>query len=267
MRLVCPNCNARYEVPENVIPKHGRDVECSSCGHTWFENHPSAKAETPIQDVALEETYWEASDDDELMAALNDPLPQSTNVIPNKPKIDPELAEVLREEVERELSARQGAAIESQPDLGLEDSFAAPVAELQKAKPRHDELDELATLYKQGIKDVPSKRRELLPDIEEINSTLSSGRNRAEHRSYETKLARPEKKSRSFRGFLFGLVMVAAAVAVYVYAADISEMIPQANSTLDTYVTKIDAARVWLEQTAQNAINWLEQQAANARQG
>jgi predicted Zn finger-like uncharacterized protein len=37
MRLICPNCGAQYEVADDVITASGRDVQCSNCGHTWFE--------------------------------------------------------------------------------------------------------------------------------------------------------------------------------------------------------------------------------------
>ena len=37
MRLVCPNCEARYEVPDDAIPDAGRDVQCASCGHAWYQ--------------------------------------------------------------------------------------------------------------------------------------------------------------------------------------------------------------------------------------
>lgn len=37
MRLTCPNCGAQYEVDASLIPAKGRDVQCSSCGHTWFQ--------------------------------------------------------------------------------------------------------------------------------------------------------------------------------------------------------------------------------------
>ncbi len=40
MRLTCPNCDAQYEVPDEVIPTAGRDVQCSNCGKTWFQHHP-----------------------------------------------------------------------------------------------------------------------------------------------------------------------------------------------------------------------------------
>ncbi len=50
MRLVCPNCEAKYEVPEDAIPDVGRDVQCASCGHSWFQMRPrpaAAVAEPP----------------------------------------------------------------------------------------------------------------------------------------------------------------------------------------------------------------------------
>jgi predicted Zn finger-like uncharacterized protein len=37
MRLVCPNCEAKYEVPEDAIPETGRDVQCANCGHAWYQ--------------------------------------------------------------------------------------------------------------------------------------------------------------------------------------------------------------------------------------
>ncbi len=51
MRLVCPNCEAKYEVPEDAIPDVGRDVQCASCGHSWFQMRPrpaAAGSEVPL---------------------------------------------------------------------------------------------------------------------------------------------------------------------------------------------------------------------------
>ncbi len=44
MRLVCPNCEAKYEVPEDAIPETGRDVQCANCGHAWYQ----MRARTPV---------------------------------------------------------------------------------------------------------------------------------------------------------------------------------------------------------------------------
>ena len=49
MRLVCPNCEAKYEVPEDAIPETGRDVQCANCGHSWYQMRPrAAVAETSV---------------------------------------------------------------------------------------------------------------------------------------------------------------------------------------------------------------------------
>ncbi len=45
MRLVCPNCEAKYEVPEDAIPETGRDVQCANCGHAWYQMRSRAAAE------------------------------------------------------------------------------------------------------------------------------------------------------------------------------------------------------------------------------
>jgi len=49
MRLVCPNCGAQYEVDDRVIPENGRDVQCSNCGHTWFQRPAGSQADAEIR--------------------------------------------------------------------------------------------------------------------------------------------------------------------------------------------------------------------------
>ncbi|PQO21930.1 thioredoxin, partial [Rhodobacteraceae bacterium WD3A24] len=50
MRLTCPNCGAQYEIDDGVIPDAGRDVQCSSCGHAWFQYPPHAEARREAAD-------------------------------------------------------------------------------------------------------------------------------------------------------------------------------------------------------------------------
>ena len=58
MRLICPNCSAQYEIDASMIPDAGRDVQCSNCGHTWFELPPAPPgfADAPEPEAAVEET-------------------------------------------------------------------------------------------------------------------------------------------------------------------------------------------------------------------
>lgn len=37
MRLTCSRCGAEYEIDDALIPEGGREVECSSCDHVWFQ--------------------------------------------------------------------------------------------------------------------------------------------------------------------------------------------------------------------------------------
>ncbi len=63
MRLTCPNCGAQYEVPDDIIPTAGRDVQCSSCGNTWFQTHPDhpLEAEAEPEDTAAQEVEEETA--------------------------------------------------------------------------------------------------------------------------------------------------------------------------------------------------------------
>lgn len=63
MRLICPNCGAQYEVPESVIPESGRDVQCSSCGNTWFQHHP-LYANASEEEAVFDEIEPEWEDDE-----------------------------------------------------------------------------------------------------------------------------------------------------------------------------------------------------------
>ncbi len=101
MRLICPNCDAQYEVDDAVIPEGGRDVQCSSCGHTWFQAaHP---ADAPDEGAT----------------------PRAAEAIPpealRRRSLDDAVLSVLREEAERETRAREaeGSSLETQTDLGL----------------------------------------------------------------------------------------------------------------------------------------------------
>ena len=36
MIIGCVNCNKKFDVKSNLIPKEGRLVQCNSCSHKWF---------------------------------------------------------------------------------------------------------------------------------------------------------------------------------------------------------------------------------------
>ncbi|NND19743.1 MAG: hypothetical protein HKN98_14305 [Silicimonas sp.] len=86
MRLICPNCSAEYEIDASLIPDEGRDVQCSNCGHTWFELPPAppAYADAPEPDEAMLETEAEAAQ------AVDPPEPQPDARQEPEPETEPE---------------------------------------------------------------------------------------------------------------------------------------------------------------------------------
>ncbi len=67
MRLVCPNCEAKYEVPEDAIPETGRDVQCANCGHAWFQMRARASAVDATPAVASDVTQVQAPVDESVV--------------------------------------------------------------------------------------------------------------------------------------------------------------------------------------------------------
>ncbi|APG48382.1 zinc-ribbon domain-containing protein [Phaeobacter porticola] len=265
MRLTCPNCAAQYEVPDDVIPDEGRDVQCSNCGQTWFQaghavtsqddidpNLPSADASEADH---LTDPSTTISDDDHAIAHDTTPAqdedPQNSHpeVAAQARGLDPSISDILREEAQREASLRaaEAGSLQTQTDLGLdslpEDESArrAREAREQMARMRGEDPQQLATSETES-------RRGLLPNIDEINSTLRSGGDIPAAAIAPPTDAAPPKKKRNFtRGFAFALLIALALAMAYDNAPLIAQKLPQADPYLSSYVAKVDAARLWLD--------------------
>ena len=50
MRIVCPSCEAEYEVPDDLLAKRPRKVRCAKCAREWepFSAPPAAPTSEPI---------------------------------------------------------------------------------------------------------------------------------------------------------------------------------------------------------------------------
>ncbi|WP_209424249.1 zinc-ribbon domain-containing protein [Pararhodobacter sp. SW119] len=106
MRLGCPKCGARYEVPSAEIPDTGREVQCSACDHRWIHAAPPAVTAT-APDTA--------------------PRPRPT---------DPNVLKILREEAQREIAARER---EAEDRTGAAASRTEPVAPRRALLPEIEE--------------------------------------------------------------------------------------------------------------------------------
>lgn len=308
MRLTCPNCDAEYSVDDAAIPPSGRDVQCSNCGHAWFQLHPDAEAAAASADAlfaparassvapaAAQETTppafaaaprpvavpppaeshaappspgeAEAAPDAESdvadAAAVTEVQPAvpplaSAAVSAAAPRtLDENLLAILREEAARETAVRRAEAPsmpEVQPDLGLTAATSATAP-----APAPAATPELDTIEAGGaMQDRVAPRRDLLPDIEEINSTLRAG---SEARGAEAEAMVAAEKARAkggFRaGFIVTLFLAVLLTAAYTMAPRIAQHLPGSAPMMASYVHGVDVARIWLDDAMQKAAGTL----------
>ncbi len=261
MRLVCPNCDAEYEVDPSVIPDGGRDVQCSNCGNAWFQMSPEAEAElaaeealfdAPAPQVVTESAAPVVEDEDE----DENPPPPPTDA-PRR-SIDESVLAVLREEAARETEVRKTETpvydppvVETQPDLGLE----APAVGLGAVARR------LARLKGEPEpQEKPQARRDMFPEIEEINSTLraSNERRTGGAAAVASTLQEDEGRRSGFRsGFVLMLLLAVILLAAYVMAPKLAQQFPAAAGALNGFVAAVDAARSFVDTALKSAIGYL----------
>ena len=312
MRLVCQNCDAEYEVDDTAIPPGGRDVQCSNCGHGWFQTHPEVEAEqeaeaalyeapvaahgaavvapaagpqpkpvkvpakAPAKAAAAVAPPFAATPqpDPEPAAPLTpeaavaatlsaaaaavaepDPMPAPAATPPAMPSrgLDESVLAVLREEAARETAARKSEAapgIETQVEMGLEatDNGTASGGQAAAAIRRITRLQGGAE--PETAAPVARTRRDLLPAIEEINSTLraTSDRHSDDDNAVVASMAAPKATRSGFgRGFLLLVLLALIIVALYLAAPLIEARVPALAGAAQAYVAAVDAARVWLD--------------------
>ncbi|MBU2960906.1 zinc-ribbon domain-containing protein [Citreicella sp. C3M06] len=251
MRLICPNCDAQYEVPTNVIPAGGRDVQCSNCGHTWFQDPPD---KLPADATSTDDS-WDSGPE-----PAQGPEPQ-TDFAPEpeaqrQPRsLDPSVLEVLREEAEREQRQRiaEAESLETQPDLGLsQPDEDEPTRRARESRERMAQIKGEAPAASTAV----HSRRDLLPDIEEINQTLRATPERRTSGGHDMStpqgraaLAEDMSAERDGfgKGFRLAIVAVMLAVLLYAIAPTVIAMVPALGAVLDPYVGAITGLRHWLD--------------------
>ncbi len=329
MRLICPSCGAQYEVDADLIPETGRDVQCSACGHVWFEGQGETPTEPDLLAGADDAAAQEAEPEVEVKPApepepdvpptfAEDSLPPVAPVRAPRRTVTPAIAEILRQEAERERAAREAEArtvLERQEELPLSEPEPEPVEEplpaeepetaraagpaaqpvargdaekgeesgagpaepdvagavqaaiaAEAARPLPRAPDPALTVPAAAVRPAeapvvapvavaPTPRRDRLPDIEEINSTLSPASGQAMAASER------DAEGRGGRGFRlgFGLVLLVAALLalVYVYAPRIVAAVPASAPVISPYAAAVDTGRLWLDLRLQGLVEAL----------
>jgi len=251
MRLTCPNCGAQYEVDDDVIPPGGRDVQCSACGRTWLqlsaaELSAADQADAPHARAAAPEPAHDtppAADGDEWPSDLPPPPVAPPEAGSRRRRLDDSVLNVLREEADRESRQRkaEGSSLEIQDDLGLPPPPPAPEAAVP-AVVAAVAADEDAEVVSRAA------RRDLLPDIEEINSTLRATSERGgEAAAFDAPQTLRERRNSFRKGFLSSLGLMVLLLLPYIFATNLAGSVPALAPALERYSNGIDTLRVWLD--------------------
>ena len=240
MRLICPNCEAQYEVDPSQIPSAGRDVQCSNCEHSWFQGPVRSdmppggssfvaernQGQTDLApDAPINERAGSTS------AAVNETFEDSSQ-LPRRP-LDPKVANILREEAELEAAARRwegaGDGLRSDGESGPEQTGVEP-PHLRKESPASGDNYPDASVSDIGDIDV-------LPDLRK--------------RTKSTEKTVAKRRTARRRGFRVGFVLAAFAVAIGTtiqsFAPEIMARYPQAGPYIAAYVEWADQARALLD--------------------
>lgn len=297
MRLICPNCDAQYEVPSEVIPEDGRDVQCSNCGDTWFQNHSDQEGtaskkveesatvqptepETETEISQVREEIREAEQEEQpkpvepiveqSAGEYEEDEPDSIVAEPVARELDPAVVAVLKQEAEHEAEQRrneQSAGLETQPDLGLQEAEDDASRRAREARERLPVTQDDAPVgTDSAIADTLASRRDLLPDVEEISSSLRSASDRqADDESDVDDYLEPQSEKRSFRrGFTLMILLAVILGAVYVMAPKITQSVPLAGPAVSGYVAIVDKGRAALGDRVKAILDWLDAKASSS---
>ncbi|WP_296474551.1 zinc-ribbon domain-containing protein [Roseinatronobacter sp.] len=263
MRIVCTECTAQYEIDASLLPDAGREVQCSSCGHVWFqEKSPalamkeSAQEQPPLPSTQAQpkqlpepeptpepKTAIELETEAEAEAEAQQSPAQEVGASPMPPppprNVDEKVLEILREEAEFESRqrAQEAGTLETQPDLGL--SGPEPWPSEPKTK--------TPTAAEDTTTEAPKSAQATFPDIEDISASLEPiGNNRARRKSGELDLpATTDMRRRSFRtGLALPILLAVILILPYLLAQDIISALPASEPVLTEYVATVDGIRM-----------------------
>lgn len=257
MRIVCTECTAQYEIDDALLPDAGREVQCSSCGHVWFQEKspnlaPKETAQThpPVPSSETEarpSTEPTPKPESEPNPAPGTELSSAAGVseAPTSPppprKVDEKVLEILREEAEFESRqrAKEAETLETQPDLGLAIPEPWPT----------DPKNKSAAVSEDTRTEAPKSAQAAFPDIEDISASLEPiGNSRARRKSGEFDLpATTDMRKRSFRtGLALPILLAVILILPYLLAPDIISALPASEPALTGYVTTVDEIRLRL---------------------
>lgn len=279
IEIVCPSCDARYQLPDGSIGPDGRNVSCSNCSHKW-RAHPAgaeAAAARPAPAAPAQPTYrpnpaHAAADDDDAatvaaaMAAVAaaDQRQATAGAAPAPAAGDREQQMDAIRKMLADLKEGAEAA-----DAAVPEPVAKPAPEGPSQPVRRRDTDE------------DTDRDTLKSRIDDLTKMGKAAKGEASQSGYDThrlrklheKRAKKLQKARERRGksgaFMTGFSLVAVVtltmVGLYVMKPQIVAASPQMGPALDEYVVTIDRYRVEINEQTVQWREWLSERIAKLR--
>ena len=206
MLIKCPNSNANYEVPNDIIPATGRDVQCSNCSKTWFVTGLSGKK--TVKDKISNYEGLESSRLPTFETTASFLKDKSTK------DIDVDALGILREEADLEIRTREA------------DRNAGSAAQKPLSK----------RAIKNSTKDNRKAHDKILPNKIEIGTTLEE--TLAPNSPDEVQ---EKSKTKSAKvGFFIGLAIIGVCWAAFTYEDFITQSVPQTAVYMEIYKNYAD---------------------------
>ncbi|MDH2326495.1 zinc-ribbon domain-containing protein [Cereibacter sp. SYSU M97828] len=211
MRLNCPGCGAQYEVDESAVPEEGRDVQCSACGHGWFQYPPITARPFGAPEPFVERRAPEPE-------PKRDPMPEP-KLEPARPPALNDIRAFLRQEAERETAERRKEGIAAPKPL------PAPAPEARSAEPP------------------PPPPRNPVPQGDARQAARPHQSQRAEPDVAASLRPAPRAKGGFGLGFFATITIFLLVAGIYVSAPRLADALPELRDPLSHYVSFVDAGR------------------------
>ncbi len=189
-----------------------------------------------------------------------------------KHELEDSVADILKQEADLELDARQSesGSLETQTDIPMDlpEGDMESQARDRIAKLKGEESSAAANvaavsaLAAGAAATASTTGKEVLPDIDEINSTLRTNAERGEAVAPPPEQVEKTKRKGFRWGFWGILFLILLAVLIYLFADQIIGMAPASEGAVTGYVDTINGMRGWVNGKAENAITSLETGAA-----
>ncbi|MCH8167325.1 MAG: zinc-ribbon domain-containing protein [Proteobacteria bacterium] len=267
IEIVCPSCQARYQLPDGSIGPDGRKVSCSSCSHKWRANAEGAvaAASTPVAEPKPEpvaepkpepvaEPEPETVAESASMAAVAAPGDESAAFSPPPPAAAGDRKDQMAaiRQMLTDLKDSADAAPEPVPESRPEP--VAPTPTMRK-RDEDEDIDALKSRIDGVDKLGRTKKGEAAP------SGYNAAKLRRLHEKRAKKLQRSRERRKKSGAFLTGFTLMAMVTAtmvgLYVLQPQIIDASPRMKPALTEYVVTVDRYRVELNEKTAEWRAWL----------